>query len=164
MIQCMTQRIVPVRDRRQRRRILTLKNFGRIAIAVAVLFAGLTIRSEMRRTTTGDYGRLFGKQVAGQTEIVKPKYDVIKEASPVSDQTAADPTLLEPAARSQYLGVESTMAPASPPAADEIRPAMPAQPAGNGAAIVGDASGVTIVRGTSERRPVLTGGIFRQQQ
>lgn len=162
--------IVPIRDRRQRKRILTLKNFGRFAIAFAILFAGLTLRSGFRHGITDGYGRLFGKQVARQNEIAQPKFDVVKEA-PVTDQTKADALLEDAAARSQYLidsatSTTSTTAtavttPAPAPAAVETA-RVPGGTA-NGATIVGDSNGVTIVRAGDQRRPVLSGGIFKQQ-
>lgn len=161
----MNDLIVPIHDRRQRKRIITLKNFGWLALALAIIFLGLTIRSEMRHTSGNDYGRLFGKQVARQNDAVKPKLDVIKEA-PVPDQTAADPLLVEAAARSQYLGAD-TMAPpppVAPPPATASEAAAPPEIRGSvsGATIVGGPNGVTIVRGKNPRQPVLSGGIFKQ--
>src|SRR5438128_903580 len=133
--------IVPIRDRRQRKRMLTFKNFRWAALIFAVLFIGLTIRSEMRHEISEGYGRLFGKQVSGQTEVAKPKYDVVREA-PVADRTAADPFLVQPAARAQqYLGVD----PATTREAAVVNPAMTGQsldtPRGKGPAIVGDDNG-----------------------
>ena len=151
--------IIPIRDRRQGRRILTLKNFYKAAIVAIVLFAGLTIYFDIRHPrSNGDYGRLFGKQVSGQVpEVTKPPVDVVKEA-PVPDQTAADPLLVAAQAREQYLG-NPTLTPA-PMAAD----VMTTPPATNsdGTAVVGGPNGVTIVRGKTNAKPTLQGGIFRQ--
>src|ERR1041384_7907759 len=47
--------IVPIKDRRQRKRYLTLKNFGWFMLAAVVIFIGITIRSEMRGRSSGDY-------------------------------------------------------------------------------------------------------------
>ena len=102
--------IVPIRDRRSRKRILTLKNFRYAAIAIAVLFVALTIQSDLRHHKGDGYGRLFGKQVSGQPDVVAQKVEVVHEA-PVPDQTAADALLLAPAAREQYLGIDSTNMP-----------------------------------------------------
>jgi hypothetical protein len=168
----MTHLIVPIRDRRTSRRIVTLKNSGRIAIAFAIVFVGLTIRSEMRKNDAAGYGRLFGKQVGRQEEIAKPKYDVVKEA-PVADHTAADPLLMEPAARAQQLGIgldpiappTTTVAAADASADGFGQPKTPVvqSSTGSGVTIVGDgANGVTIVRGGDQRRPALSGGIFKQ--
>ena len=166
----MSQLIVPIRDRRQSRRIVTLKNSSRVAIALVVLFAGLTIHSEMRKNDGAGYGRLFGKQVKVQEQIAKPKYDVVKEA-PVADQTAPDPYLIEPAARAQRLGIGlDPIAPVTTAAApatnvdDFGRPQTPVvqSAAGSGVSIVGGSDGVTIVKGGDARRPTLAGGIFKK--
>lgn len=167
----MAQLIVPIRDRRQSRRIVTLKNFGRVAIALGVVFACLTLASEVgRKDAAADYGRLFGKQVGPQAEVAKPKYEVIKEA-PVADQTAPDPYLMAPAARAQALGIgldplvaaQGTVAPVAPPVtASETAAAAPRQGTAGGVSIVGGSDGVTIVKG-KERRPTLSGGIFKPQ-
>lgn len=161
----MNDLIVPVHDRRQRKRILTLKNFGRFAIALAVVFAGLTIQSEMRRgPSDGNYGRLFGKQVARQDEVAKPKFDVVKEA-PVGDQTAADPTLLQPGVKAQQygIGVDLTPTPVPPPSTTTVTTQRP-EPIGPGVTIVGGSDGVTIVKNGTQQRPVLSGGVFKPQQ
>lgn len=168
----MTQLIVPIRDRRTSRRIVTLKNFGRVAIALAVLFVGLTIQSEMRHHgAVAEYGRLFGTQVNRDEKLAKPKYDVVKEA-PVADQTAADPLLMEPAARAQQFGIG--LDPIAPPAAapadttasgDAFAPrtaVLKGSTNANGVSIVGGSGGVTIVKGGDQQRPTLSGGIFKQ--
>jgi hypothetical protein len=152
--------IIPIRDRRQRRRILTLKNFYKAAIVAIVLFAGLTIYSDIRHPhSNGDYGRLFGKQVSGQVpEVKKPPVDVVKEA-PVPDQTAADPLLVAAQAREQYLG-NPTLTPA--PVAANVPPPPPPVTNSDGSAVVGGPNGVTIVKGKTNTKPTLQGGIFRQ--
>ncbi len=146
--------IVPIRDRRQHKRILTLKNFGKVALGIAIFFLGVTIRSDLRRSPSGDYGRLFGKQVSGQTSVQPKRVDVVREA-PVVDQTAADPWLLAPAAREQYLGVNLSVQ----PTASQVPPA---QAAPGEAAVVNGPNGVTIVRGEATKQPTLSGGVFRQ--
>ena len=141
--------IVPIRDRRQRRRILTLKNLGKVAIGMLIFFAGLTMQSNYRKTdTNGDYGRLLGKQVSSHVAIEPRKPDIV--AVPIQDQTAADPLLVAPAARGQWLGVNgspSTVAGA---------------PQTDSSAVAGP-SGIVIVRGKiDQQHPTLSGGIFRQ--
>ena len=135
--------IVPIRDRRQHRRILTLKNFTRAAIVVVAFFVGLTVESNLRHPkSASDYGRLFGKQVSGQTAVAAPKYDVVK-AAPVDDQTAADPLLVDAQRREQWLSVQST--PATDPQTN---------------------TGIVVTRSTPQQpqqsQPLLSGGIFRQ--
>jgi hypothetical protein len=151
--------IIPIRDRRQRRRILTLKNFYKAAIVAIVLFAGLTIYFDVRQPrSNSDYGRLFGKQVSGQVpQVTKPPVDVVKEA-PVPDQTAADPLLVAAQAREQYLG-NPTLTPT--PVVSNVITTPPATNS-DGTAVVGGPNGVTIVKGKTNTKPTLQGGIFRQ--
>jgi len=130
---------------------MTLKNLGRFVLAAAIVFIGLTLQSELRRPRTDDYGRLFGKQVSSQPAIA-PRADAIVHEAPVEDQTAADPLLVAPAAREQYLGVTNSIAPA-PRQEPDVHV--------DGPVITGP-NGVTIVRGGTPRRAVLSGGIFRQ--
>ena len=155
--------IVPVRDRRQRRRLLTTRNvLGTSLIAIAI-FAAVTVRSEMGRKGGDDYGRLFGKQVSSQTELAKPAYDIVKEA-PIADQNQTDPMLISSAAREQLLLDNTSTSPVTtttttvPVAAATATPIGIAQ--GSGVTISGGAEGVTITQGT-QRRPTLAGGIFK---
>ena len=149
--------IVPIRDRRARKRILTLRNFGWTLLAGVLVFAGLTIESSIRKPKTdGDYGRLFQKQVSGQAAgVARAAPDVITEA-PVSDETSADPTLVSAAARAQMLAAQPLMPPVPPPVS------VPAPALGADVAIVGDANGVAITRTDSAGRPKLSGGIFKK--
>lgn len=149
--------IVPIRDRRQHRRILTLKHFG-IFVAVAVVaFVIISVRSELRGTTVDrEYGRLFRSEIQKPAEP-KPM-DVVQEATAVDDQTHADPTLMQPMARAQWLEDDTTTQNAT-----LVPTPMPQPSASRGDArvsIVGGTEGVTIVR-TERRRPVLSGGFGR---
>jgi hypothetical protein len=140
--------IVPIRDRRQRRRILTLKNLGKVALGMFIFFAGLTMQSNYRKTdTNGDYGRLLGKQVSSQVALEPKKPDIV--TVPIQDQTAADPLLVAPAAREQWLGVNGSTNVTVARQTDSSAVAGP--------------SGIVIVRGKiDQRHPTLSGGIFRQ--
>lgn len=161
------QLIVPIRDRRRRRRILTLKNFAKATLAIAALFVAITVYSNVRGTPSGDYGRLLGRQVAVPNDDFVRKTGVVTEA-PVPDQTAPDPMLVAPAAREQLLRADSNVPPATPAAAITA-PAAPAfvasnvsaEARGNGVAVVGDGTGIAIVRGAAGDKPVLSGGIFK---
>ena len=56
--------MVPAVERRSRRRIVTLRNFGIAAVIVLLIIAGFNIRSEMRDTTgDDDFGRLYGREM-----------------------------------------------------------------------------------------------------
>jgi len=154
--------IVPIRDRRSRKRVLTLKNFGYAAIALVVVFAALTLQSDLRHSKGDSYGRLFGKQVSGQPDVVPQKVDIVREA-PVPDETSADPLLIAPAAREQYLGVNSSNMPQPQPVvSSSVMTSQPVPTTQGGVQIVGGPEGVTITKGQATPRPTLSGGIFRQ--
>ena len=147
--------IVPVRDRRQHKRYLTLKNFA-IACGVAIAaFVCVSIYSEVRRPAPNDYGRLARRE-APQTPPVAKRVEVIQEATPIDDQASADPTLVSAMTREQWLRDASTtdagIQPVPPPVSTIRR--------GDHTVVVGDASGVAIAQ-QKRRRPVLTGGFGR---
>ncbi|HEX8253106.1 MAG TPA: hypothetical protein VF846_08175 [Thermoanaerobaculia bacterium] len=156
--------IVPIRDRRQRKRYLTLKNFRNVVIAVVVIFIGISIQSEMRGTK-GDYGRLMRRELPERPQPVKKPLEVVTEAkvAPVPDQTHVDPFLVEPLEREQWLhgdpGVPITTATAlaTPPARAEAAVAS----GETRVAIVGGIEGVTVVK-RERQKPVLSGGFGRQ--
>ena len=149
--------IVPIRDRRQRKRVLTLKNFGIFLAVLAVAFLAISIRSEMRGLGPSEYGRLFRKEVPPPVEA-KPM-EVVSEAPTVADQTHADPTLVEPMARSQWLVDEAATTTTTPLETPTVVNAAAVRGAGD-VTIVGGADGVTVVQ-RERRRPVLSGGFGR---
>ncbi len=152
------------RDRRAHRRILTLKNARLVVLGLMLLTAGVVLYARRQHGNAGDYGRLFGKQIT-QPQVQAPRHpDVVTEA-PVPDQTAADPLLVAPAAREQYLGVDQqTGAPAQAPAVLATpAPNAIAIQQGDRVAVVGDASGVSIARTTGAATPKLRGGFGRPQ-
>lgn len=152
--------IVPIRDRRQHKRYLTLKNSGLFALVCVVAFAAITIRSEMRDLQPGDYGRLFGREAAAPIEQ-KP-IEVVHEAPPpVDDATHADPMLVEPAERAQWLQDDTTTTTAAAPITAPVVTAADIRGSRADVAIVGGADGVAVVR-TERKRPVLSGGFGRQ--
>jgi hypothetical protein len=151
--------VVPIRDRRGRKRVLTLKNFGYAAIALVVIFAVLTIQSSLRHSKGDGYGRLFGTQVSGQPDVVRRKVDIVREA-PVPEETAVDPLLIAPAAREQYLGVNSSNMP-QPVVSSSVMPSQTVQTQTGAVSIVGGPEGVSVTK-QAPQRPTLSGGIFRQ--
>src|SRR4051812_2324454 len=106
--------IVPIRDRRSRRRIFTLKNFAKAAAVLVVIFVLLSF--DWHRPTGNDYGRLVARQVE-PAPVAKPM-PVVTEAKPIEDQTGIDPLLIAPAAREQQLGINVTL----PQRTDTIAP------------------------------------------
>ena len=91
--------IVPIRDRRQHRRIITVRNLGMAALIFVLVFVGVTLWSEHgRHGSSDDYGRLFGTQVKA-TPPPPPRVQPIVHEGQVSDATVADPMLIVPAAR-----------------------------------------------------------------
>ena len=136
------------------------------AIAIVVVFAALTIQSDLRHTKGDGYGRLLGKQVSGQPDVVPQKVDIVREA-PIPDQTSADPLLIAPAAREQYLGINSSNMPQPQPqpqpvVSSSVMTPQPVPTAQGAVQIVGGPGGVTITKGQPTPRPTLSGGIFRQ--
>jgi hypothetical protein len=159
--------IVPVRDRRQHRRILTIRNCAISMLSIAVVIASVSIDNNSKHGPATDYGRLFGKRVAAPKDSIERKADIINEGT-VADQAAADPMLVAPAAREQLLMANSNV-PANVPAttAAPVAPVAPAPARTAGeVTITGDGNGVAIVHPpatSSAPRKVLTGGIFKQQ-
>ncbi|HSY49071.1 MAG TPA: hypothetical protein VLC46_09680 [Thermoanaerobaculia bacterium] len=156
--------IVPIRDRRQHRRILTIRNCAITMLALAVIFAALSIYNDRRRLPAGEFGRLFGTRDAAPSEVTPRTVDVVSEGA-VSDQAAPDPMLVPPAQRRQLL---TTNASVPVPAAVTPAAAAPADVAaeGHGMTIVSDGKGVTVVKAPSTAKappPVLSGGIFKGQ-
>ncbi|MGZ8830102.1 MAG: hypothetical protein ACXW2Q_06965 [Thermoanaerobaculia bacterium] len=161
--------IVPIRDRRQGRRILTLKNIRNVAVVLIAIFAVITIYAKFRTPKIADdYGRLYKGQI--KTPDVTPKQpEIVEEAGPIADADGADPTLLSAAARAQYLGTVSNV-PAQTTTvttASALAPA-PAQTTSTlqkdeRLTIVGGTEGVSIVKETREP-PVLGGGFAKPPQ
>lgn len=153
--------LVPIRDRRRGKRILTLKNLRNVTLVAIALFVALTVVSRVRGPKThDDYGRLFGDQVKAPETAVKHRPEVVTEGS-IDDQDHADPMLVGAAARAQYLGVEPNSITPAPAVPVESTPAP--QVDVTHATIVGDANGVTIAKTDTQSRGVLGGGIFKQQ-
>lgn len=151
--------IVPIRDRRRRRRVLTLRNAGYAALTLVVAFIAITIRSEMRRgPAEGDYGRLYHRELPS-TPSQRP-LPVVKEATipSVDDHVSADPLLMQPAARSQWLDATNEPVLSPPPITLTARD-------GNArVTIVGGREGVIAVNDAPPReKKLLKGGIFRNE-
>lgn len=153
----MKELIVPIRDRRQHRRILTLKNFASTLLVMIVLLVGITVAAALRHPNmTDDFGRLYGRQLPSATSVPK-KPEIVYEAAPIADANSADPMLVAPAAREQILLGSNAQRPA--PAVASMTPPAPSSSARM--TIVGGPEGVSIVR-QNEMQPVLGGGFMRQ--
>ena len=149
--------IVPIHDRRQRRRYLTLKNFGWATLAAGVIFVGISIYSEMRSVGPANYGRLVQHEISAVVEQ-KPVEVVTETPSVDQEQTHADPMLVQAAAREQWLRAQETE-----PAVVAVPPrAAAAMATGDtDVVIVGGPEGVKIVQ-RERRKPTLSGGFGRQ--
>jgi hypothetical protein len=156
--------IVPIRDRRQRRRILTIRNCAISMLSIAVVVASISVYNNSHREPATAYGRLFGTQVTTPKDGVERKVDVIDEGT-VADQVATDPMLVAPAVRERLLMADSNVP--APPTKAAPAPALPRVSGdGRATAIVGDGTGVAIVHPpatSTEPRKLLAGGIFKQQ-
>lgn len=152
--------IVPVRDRRRRKRIVTLKNFRNVALIALALFVVVTIRSEIKGNQNDDYGRIVSKELP-RTPEAKPM-EVVTETSEVRDETSADPMLIQPAVRAQFLG-DTTLEPVPLIDPSPQPPSQRQTPTGEGrVVIVGGTEGVSIVREERPKLPQLGGGFGRQ--
>lgn len=145
--------IVPIRDRRQHKRYLTLKNFILASLALFVAFVAISIYSEVRRPAANDYGRLVKRQIVPARIEPKPVEVVTEETPGIEEQAAADPMLLEPMERAEWLGDEPAVIDAAPVKVSSLAP-------GERVAIVGGPEGVQIVKQT-RRRQILSGGFGR---
>lgn len=144
-------------ERRQRKRFLTLKNFRNAVIVLLVLFTIVSIRSELRRPDGSGYGRLVERELAPPVEP-KPVEVVETAGDAVPDATHADPLLVEPMVREQWIRPEDDFAVV--PVGDSRAEA--ALAAGQTeVAIVGGPEGVAVVQ-QERRRPTLAGGFGRQ--
>ncbi|HEX7153417.1 MAG TPA: hypothetical protein VF618_18165 [Thermoanaerobaculia bacterium] len=150
--------IVPIRDRRQRKRYLTKRNLGLTTLVLIALFAIITIRSEMFRPESG-FGRLYERELPA-APVAAPPMEVVRETPSIAEQEGADPLLMEPAVRAQkYLDTVSPVTPAQ--IVDVPQPDPPVAPGGR-VVIVGGAEGVAVVKEKPTERRLLTGGFGRQ--
>src|SRR4051812_21290598 len=76
-------------ERRRRVRIVTLRNFGWLTIAMLIAFGAITVRSEWSGRNAHDYGRLLDRQI--KRDVPQPKaIETVGEADPpIADQTPA---------------------------------------------------------------------------
>ena len=150
------KKVVPAVERRSRRRIMTLRNFGIAAVVVVLIIAGLNIRSEMRDTTGDeDFGRLYGREIK-KAPAVTPVPVTERVVAPVDESPSADPFSLDAAAREQYLGTPSL----TPEPVITTNPVVPVIPQGESETrvrIVGGPEGVELVK-EERHRPQLGGG------
>ena len=131
-------------ERRQHIRIVTMRNFAWFTMVLLLVFAAISLRSELRGRHMHDYGRLTPRQVV-QEKVEQQPVEVVNEGAPSAPVQSLSP---------QMVTEQSTI----------ITPAQPAvmePPRGNTrVAIVGGPEGVTIVR-QDRPRPKLRGGFGR---
>ena len=150
--------IVPIHDRRQRKRFLTLRNFLIVTVVCLVAFVVISTRSELRGLRPGEYGGLLRREIP---QVEQKPMEVVHEEPPaVGDATHADPMLVQPAARAQWLEDESATAEVVPMTSAPVTTASITSGDAD-VAIVGGPDGVTVAR-KEKRRPVLSGGFGRQ--
>jgi hypothetical protein len=142
--------IVPVKDRRQHKRYLTLKNLAIAAAVAFALFVVVTVLSEYRRPAANDYGRIVKGEISAKPVEPRPM-DVVREDAPaIDDQAYADPTLVTPMARQQWLGNDTQSVAAM-------------QPAPSTTTVREDAVALDETSGEQKKkRPLLTGGFGRK--
>ncbi|MGA7616499.1 MAG: hypothetical protein WBX15_15105 [Thermoanaerobaculia bacterium] len=94
-------------DRRRRRRIVTLKNFGWLLLVVTVGFAALSLFEEFRGPADHRSGRLWNQRVAATTTVPShPPEVIVTEEAPqaIPETSTVDPLSLDAARREQILG------------------------------------------------------------
>lgn len=143
-------------ERRRHVRVVTLRNFGYLSIALLIVFAVVTVRSEMRGRHMNEYGRLLDRQLEREVPQQKP-VEVVQES-------ATEPAPVPAPAPAQPMYIEETGqtidASTVTPILTTVQQPMPARSRDSRVAIVGGPEGVAIVQQT-ERRPVLSGGFGR---
>jgi hypothetical protein len=137
-------------ERRQHVRIVTLRNFGWLTLALAIAFIAISFRSELRGRHMNDYGRLTRHQYTPPDAEHRP-VEVIEEG------TASEP--LQPAQEMVVVPVDQPPQMQMPEAVVTSQ-VMPAPADGSRVTIVGGPEGVTIVK-QPRRRPQLSGGFGR---
>lgn len=98
----------PPRDRRRGRRYFTRRNVLIVVGFVVVVFAAVSLISELRKPAEGEYGRLYDRRTIETDVEPRAPMEVINESS-ISDQGSADPMLLDGVRREEYLGVTPEM-------------------------------------------------------
>ena len=133
-------------ERRRHIRIVTLRNFAWFTMVFLLVFAAISLRSELRGRHMHDYGRLTPRQVVSEPVEHKP-VEVVNEGA-----TSAPVQSLEPQMVTEQSAIITPVQPA---------PAMMQPPRGDArVAIVGGPEGVAIVR-QDRPRPRLRGGFGR---
>jgi len=118
----------------------------------------ISTRSELRGLQPGEYGGLLRREIP---QVEQKPMEVVHEEPPaVNDATHADPMLVQPAARAQWLEDESAAAEVVPMTTASVTTASVTSGDAD-QAIVGGPDGVTLVR-KERQRPVLSGGFGRQ--
>jgi len=150
--------IVPIRDRRQHRRILTLRHAGYAALLAIVVFFAITIRSEMRHgSADGDYGRLYHRELPPVSAPQVKPVEIVKEQTPIPDQNAADPMLIThtpPIESATVTPIGATVTPIDATMTRERNSRV---------VIVGGREGVAAIDNAPPREKVLLkGGVFKQ--
>lgn len=122
-------------------------------LTLIVAFIAITFRSEMRRgSPEGDYGRLYRRELPPPPAVEQRPVEVVEEANPIDDQVSADPMLVAPAARSQWLEADAV----------PVTTTRTVRDGRSRVAIVGGPEGVAMIDNAPQRETKkLKGGIFR---
>jgi len=139
----------PLRDRRQSRRFVTLRNAKWAVLGAGLLLIIVSIYSELRPRDKGDYGRLYSKRrIDATTTVGRKPVEVIPEGT-INDATASDPMLIGGASRERYLGVDrtDTMVTGSMPADPGTIVPQPTSTAGPGNPMLGKKNGRISITG-----------------
>lgn len=109
----------PPRDRRQGRRLLTMRNTMYVALVVLVAFTLISVASELRKPVPGEFGRLYEARPT-TTVAAKPQPVVIPEGK-IVEYTNADPLSIETMNREEILGVTNPVNPVAAARDEQVR-------------------------------------------
>ncbi len=145
--------IVPIRDRRQHKRYLTLRNTSYTVIVLLIAFLSVSIWNEVRPHGRGSYGHLFERTLP---KVEQKPVEVVQEKIPSTETEAAVPMEIvdtdTTASAQPFWEIEGAHETSVLP--EGVRHGQ------SGVTIVGGPEGVSIVR-TERRKPVLSGGFGR---
>lgn len=139
---------------------MTLRHFSLALLVAIVIFAVITIHSEMRGFTSGNYGRLYSREIAKVPQPAVGAPEIVTEAEPIADRISADPFALAAARREQYLLDEGALPVTM---TTYTAPASAVSPATGGRIhIVQSADGVIATQESRNETPKLRGGFTPQ--
>lgn len=145
--------IVPIKDRRRRRRVVTLRNVGLVGLVLLVALAAVSLRSEMRGRQPRNFGRVVGGAIP---DVRSAPVEIVTEA-PSSVVVEEGPLLVQPQPR---MSEPDLIVVPEPRPIESVDPAIMGE---SELVVVGGPHGVSLER-KAPTRPVLSGGFGRPRK